>query len=355
MSPLRSVWRNLIRHDSVERELDEEMRSTIDLLVADNVRAGMTPDAARRAALLQLGGVESVKQQVRDVRRGAFVDSASRDLRGAARLLWRNPLFTLTAALSLAIGIGSTTAIFTVANGMLLRAAAGVPDPEMIVDLVRRNPSNGPGIDPMSFPDLVDVRQRTTTLEEVFGYPLELYPASLRVDDSASAVFAGVVTSNYFRALRVPPAAGRVFDGGDVEQANASPVAVLSHEFWMRRFAGDPGVVGRAVRVNNVPLTIVGVSARGFRGLSAVAPDLWLPVSMISAVWTEGGELALTRRQISWLMLGGRLKPGVSRAQASAEVAALGATIERDKPPNPWVPPEFARDMDPAAVVWSAE
>jgi predicted permease len=243
-----------------------------------------------------------------------------------------------------------------VANGLLLRAAAGIPDPEMIVEVVRRNPSKGPGIDPMSFPDLVDLRQRTTTLEEVFGYRLEIAPASLRVDDSATAVFAGIVTSNYFKALRVQPAAGRVFDAGDVEQVNTSPVAVLSHEFWMRRFAGDPGIVGRVVRVNNVPLTIVGVSARGFRGLSIVAPDVWLPVSMSPVVWTEAGGQELTNRRIVWLMLGGRLKPGVSRAQASAEVAALGANIQREMPPSPsWLPPEFAREMDSASVVWSAE
>jgi predicted permease len=353
---MRSFWRNLIRRDTVERELDEEMRATVDLLTAEKIRAGMTRDGARRAALVEIGGVESVKQQVRDVRRGAFLDTLLRDVRYAARLLWRNLLFTLTAALSLAIGIGATTAIFTVANGMLLRAAAGVPDPEMIVDLVRRNPSKGPGVDPMSFPDLVDVRQRTKTLEEVFGYRLELSPASLRVDDSATAVFAGVVTSNYFRALGVAPAAGRVFDAGDAEQVNASPVAVLSHEFWMRRFAGDPGIVGRSVRINNVPLTIVGVSASGFRGSTVVAPDVWLPVSMITAVWTEGGGQALTNRRIVWLMLGGRLKPGVSRAQASAEVAAIGATIQRDAPPDPsWIPPEFAREMNSSSVVWSAE
>jgi predicted permease len=356
MSPMRSFWRNLIRRDAVERDLDDEMQATIELLAAEKIRAGMPADAARRAARIEIGGVESVKQQVRDVRRGAFVDTLLRDIRFAARLLWRNPLFTLTAALSLSIGIGATTAIFTVANGLLLRAAAGIPDPEMIVEVVRRNPSKGPGIDPMSFPDLVDLRQRTTTLEEVFGYRLEIVPASLRVDDSATAVFAGVVTSNYFSALRVQPAAGRVFDAGDVEQVNASPVAVLSHEFWMRRFAGDPGIVGRVVRINNVPLTIVGVSARGFRGLSVVAPDVWLPVSMSPAVWTEAGGRELTNRRIVWLMLGGRLKPGVSRAQASAEVAALGANIQRETPPSPsWVPPEFARETDSPSAVWSAE
>src|SRR5262245_10343420 len=121
MSPTRSLWRNLIRRDAVERELDDEVRATVDLLTEEKIRAGMSTDAARRAALIEIGGVESVKQQVRDVRRGAFVETLLRDVRYAARLLWRNPLFTLTASLSLAIGIGATTSIFTVANGMLLR------------------------------------------------------------------------------------------------------------------------------------------------------------------------------------------------------------------------------------------
>jgi predicted permease len=355
MSPLRSFWRNLTRHDSVERELDDEMRATIELLVADNIRAGMSPGAARRAALLHLGGVESVKQQVRDVRRGALVDSCFRDLRYAARLLWRNPLFALTAVLSLAIGIGATTAIFTVTNGLMLRAADGVADPSTIVDIVRLNAAAGVGVEPMSFPDLVDLRQRTTMLDEVFAYQLQLPAASLRVDDTASAIFVSVVTSNFFRALGVPSAAGRVFDAGDAEQLGASPVAVLSHEFWMRRFSGDPGVIGRAVRINNVPLTIVGVVASGFRGLTVVSPDVWLPVSMVAVVSAEGKGQELTSRLIPWLMLGARLKPGVSRAQASAEVASIGAAIQRDTPANPFVPPEAAKEMDPKSLVWSAQ
>jgi putative ABC transport system permease protein len=355
MASLRALFRNLFRREAIERALDDEMRSTLDLLVAEKAQSGIPSEQARREAMLELGGIESVKQQVRDVRRGAWLDSMVGDLRYAARLLWRNPLFTVTAALSLAIGIGSTTAIFTVANGLLLRAASGVNDPGTLVDIVRRIPSKGPGVDPMSFPDLVDLRQRATLLEEAFGYQLQLPPASLRVDDTATAVFASVVTSNYFKALGVTAAAGRVFDAGDAEQINASPVAVLSHEFWMRRFAGDPGIVGRAVRVNNVPLTIVGVAASGFRGLSVVAPDVWLPVAMVTVVSAEGGGQELISRQIPWLMLGARLKPGVSRAQASAEVATVGSTIQRDTPPNPWVPPEFAKEMDPAAFVWSAE
>jgi putative ABC transport system permease protein len=355
MSPTRSFLRNLIRRDVVERELDDETRATIELLVAEKVRAGMSPDRARRAALLEIGGVESVKQQVRDVRRGAFLETLIRDSRFGARMLWRQPLFALTAVLSLAIGIGATTAIFTVANGLILRAAAGVADPGTLVDIVRRNPARGAGVDLMSYPDLVDLRQRTTMLDEAFGYQLQIAPASLRVDDTTTAVFANVVTSNYFRALRVAAAVGRVFDLGDAETAGASPIALLSYEFWMRRFAGDPGIVGRAVRVNNVPLTVVGVVASSFRGMSVVAPDVWLPVSMIAVVSAEGGGQELTSRQIPWLMLSGRLRRGVSRAQASAETAAIGAAIQRDTPPNPFIPPEAAHDFDPKGQVWSAE
>jgi predicted permease len=167
-------------------------------------------------------------------------------------------------------------------------------------------------------------------------------------------VFASVVTTNYFRALGVTAAAGRVFDAGDVEQAGASPVVVVSHEFWLRRFNGDSGVVGRGVRINNVPMTIAGVAASGFRGVSVVAPDLWLPVSAIAALVPEGGGAELTDRHIPWLMLGARLKAGVSRAQASAELASIGAAIQRDTPANPFIP-EGAHEVDSSSLVWSAE
>ena len=358
MSRLSSLWRNLVQRERVEHDLDDEMRATLDLLVAEKVDAGLSPADARRAARLELGGVESVKEQVRDARRGALVNAVVQDLRYASRLLWRNPLFTLTAALSLSIGIGATTSIFTVANGVLLRAAACVTDPDTLVDLVRRDPKQGPGVELMSFPDLLDIRQRATLLDDAYGYQLQLAPASLLFDDSSTAVFACVVTANYFRALGVPAAAGRVFDAGDVEQAGASPVAVLSHDLWLRRFAGDAGVVGHTVRINNVPMTVVGVAASTFRGTSVVAPDVWLPVSMVAALSPDGGGQELTNRRIPWLMLGARLKPGVSRAQASAQLAGIGAAIQRDTPVNPFIPqdaPAGVHEIDPSSLVWSAE
>lgn len=356
MARLTRLWRNLTRPDAVERDLDDELRATLELMVEERLRTGLAPAEARRAARLELG-VESVKQQVREVRAGAVLDTLARDLCHAGRLLRRNPVFAVTAVLSLAIGIGATTAVFTVANGVLLRAAAGVADPGTLVDIVRRDPTDGPGVELMSFPDLLDVRRETSTLDGVFGYQLQITPASLRLADSTAAAYVNVVTSNYFDTLRVLPAVGRVFDAGDGESAGASPVAVLSHHYWLRRFSGDRGIVGQTVRINGVPVTIGGVAAAGFKGLSVVAPDLWLPPSMLAIVSPEGKGQELTNRQIPWLMLGARLRNGVSRAQASSEMAVIGAAIQRDTPPDPFVvdPPEGAREIDPKALVWSVE
>jgi predicted permease len=349
-----SFWRNLLRRDRVERDLDDEMRATLAALIEEKCAAGASREVATRAALIELGGVESVKVQVRDVRAGAGLETLLQDLRYAARLLRRNPLFTLTAALSLAVGIGATTAVFTIGNGLLLRATAGVPEPERLVDLVRRPPGANPGVELLSYPDLVDVRARATLFEEVFGYQFILDASSLRIGDTTTAVYPTLVTTNYFRALGVHPAVGRLFDRGDSEQAGAAPVMVLSHRFWTRLFDGDPAVVGQTVRFNNVPMTVVGVAPEGFTGLSVTAPDAWLPVGMITARSPEGKGIEMVKR-IPWLAGGARLKPGVTRAQASAQIRAVGAGIQSTGKGNPWVPPDDAHEADPKSLVWSAE
>jgi predicted permease len=350
-----SFWRNLFRRVEVERELDEELQATLAALIDDARAAGASADDARRAALIQLGGVESVKQQVREARRGALVETLLRDVRYAARVLRRNPLFTLTAAASLAIGIGATTAVFSVANGLLLRPAVGVANPGRLVDIVRRIPSRGPGVEQHSFPVVVDLRRQLTTVSDVFAYQLNMSSVGLRLHDRTVAAVVNIVTTNYFHALGVQAAAGRLFDAGDDEQNGASPVVVLSHRYWMRRFDGDRNIVGQTVRLNTVPLTVVGVAAEEFSGLSVVAPDLWLPVSMVAAVAPEGRGVQLTSRNIPWLSIGARLMPGVSRAQASAEIATVGAALQRSMPDTGPVGPPGTHDEDAAAFVWSAE
>ena len=348
-----SFWRNLLRRGRVDRDLDDELRATLDTLIAEHQARGLSLEAAQRQAHIDLGGVASVRQQVRDARTGASLDTVLQDVRYALRVLRRQPLFTVTAALSLAIGIGATTAIFTVANGLLLRTAEGVPDADRIVDLVRKPPGFEPGLDLLSYSDLVDMRARTTVFDEVFGYQFILNPSSFRIDASTTPVFPTLVTSNYFRALGVKAAIGRVFDPGDSEQLGAAPVVVLSHRFWSRRFNRDPNAVGKTIQFNNVPVTIVGVTPEGFTGLTPGAPDAWLPVGMAAVQSPEGKGIELIRR-IPWLAGGARLKTGVSREQASAQVAAVGHQMQQTDEGNPFVPPGM-QEFDPKTLVWSVE
>lgn len=312
LSRLRSLWRNLVRRDRVERDLDDELRACLDLDVAERVASGMRPEEARRAAAIALGRIDAVKDGVRDVRAGAALEGLARDARYGIRILRRNPVFTLAATLSLAIGIGATTTIFTVANGLLLRVAPGVTAPDRLVDVVARQRGHV-GFIPATYETYQQFRERVTTVTDLYAYALEPQARSLRSDGAAARVFAGAVSANYFAVLGVPAAAGRVFDGS--ERADAMPSVVLSHEFWMRRFNGDPEVVGRILHVNARPCVIVGVAREGFRGLSIAAPDLWMPL---------GEEPAA-------LMVGGRLRPGVSRAQADAEVRTIGAALAAER------------------------
>ena len=352
---VRSFVRNVLSRDRVERDLDDELQAALGLLIDEELARGKSPADARRSALLTLGGIETVKVQVRDARAGAWFDTVLGDIRYAARLLVRNPIFTLTAAVSLAIGIGATTTIFTVANGLLLRSAIGVTDPGRLVDITRSKERGGPGIDPISYPDYLEVRRRATTLDGVYGYQLELQPASLRVENTgAERVYPGVVTINYFEVLGVPAIVGRTFGSGDSEDAGSSPVVVLSHRFWARRFQSDPGVVGRTLYLNGYPFSVAGVAREGFLGMTVVAPDVWVPASMIAALNPESGGRLLATRGADWMMLGGRLKRGVSRAQASADIAAIGAALAREFPVKyDFLPP----GPGPAdlSFVWSAE
>ncbi len=328
MRPLRNLWRNLVRRGRVERDLEDELRAVQTLLVQDKIRAGLSPEDARRAAALELGSTEAIKDNVRDARAGAFLDVLGQDLRYGARLLRRNPLFTLTAVLSLAIGIGATTSIFTVANGLLLRSATGVADPDRLVDIARIERGDT-SVDPISYPDLLDLRRRMTTVQGIYAYQLELEPVSLSVAETAERVFANVVTANFFQVLGVPAVAGRTFGAGESDVPGASPVTVLSHRYWTRRFQANPSVVGASVRLNGHPFTIVGVAHEEFRGMSVLAPDLWIPAGMVDVAQKGSQTARLTIRENGWLMVGARLKPGIPGEQASAEVAVIGEALRQ--------------------------
>ena len=324
---------NVLRPGQSEPDLAREVASHLTLLEDEFLRRGMTPDEARLAARRAFGGVEQVKEQHRDARSFIWLDDARRDVRYAAQLLRRTPLFTLTGTLSLAIGIGATTTIFTVANGLLLRPPAGVTDPDRLVDIFHIEKGSsmagrmaGPMV-PYSL--YLDTRQRATTLDGVYAYYIQLLPISLRVSAGAERVFASIITPNYFTTLGVSPAAGRLFGPGDGEQEGGTPIVVLSHRFWTRRFQTDPSVVGQTFKLNGQAFTVVGVASEGFQGTNVLAADLWVPAAM-TATLRPGHSL-------KWMqvLMGGRLKPGVSLRQAAAEIDLIGSTVYGKQPLMP--------------------
>jgi predicted permease len=255
-----------------------------------------------------------------------WFSDARQDVVHATRLLRRNPVLTITATLSLAIGLGASTTIFTVANALLLQPAAGLAEPSHLVDI--GSSRGGVGLGRISYPNYLDIRQRATTLDGIYAY--SRFPHAMSVAGaglSAETIFGSVVTVNYFTVLGAVPAAGRLFGGGDSDQPGASPVVVLSHGLWTRRFDRDPNVVGRSLELNGHPFTVVGVAAEGFHGTGVRALDVWVPMGMAGTVTSRG---TLTDRAARGFLIGGRLKPSVSIAQAAAEIDVIGQALEHE-------------------------
>ena len=252
------------------------------------------------------------------------------DLRYAIRLLARNPLFALTAMLSLAIGIGANTTIFTVANALLFRAPAGVVDADRVVDIGRSE--NGDGFDNGSYPNYADLRAHNRVFTDVYATEWGMDPMSLGGPGGAERIFGILVTNNYFDVLGTRPAAGRLFSRNDPDDAGAAPHVVLTHRFWTRRFQNDPSIVGRQLRINGHTFTVAGVAEEGFQGTTPQMPDVFVPISMVAQATPNQSAAMLTNRRASFIIMGARLKPGVSIEAAQAELNAIAATLEREFP-----------------------
>ena len=257
-------------------------------------------------------------------------DSWLQDLRYAVRLLRRNPLFALTAVLSLAIGIGANTTIFTIANALLFKPPLGVADASRLVDVGRSQ--DGQGFDNGSYSNYLDIRARNTVFSGIYAYRLGPEPMSLRGKDGAERIYGEMVTTNYFNVLGTPPHIGRLFTSDDSEQPAATPLAVLSHRFWMRRFNGDPAIVGQTLVLNGRPFTVIGVTPEGFHGTTVLTSDLWVPVNMVGELASRLPPSILTSRESAWLVMGARLKPGITVGQAQAELANIGRALEQEFP-----------------------
>ena len=243
-------------------------------------------------------------------------------LKFAARQLRKSPGFTVVAVLSLALGIGANTAIFSLVNGVLLRPAAGVADPERLVEIGRSR--KGEGIDTLSYPDVLDLRAGMKSLSHLFAYSFAPLNVRSTADADAQRRFGLLVSANYFDALGVRPVLGRSFRLEE-DAPQEAPVAVATYAYWRGSLAGAADAVGRSIFVNGHAVTLVGILPEGFRShLGVLMPDLFLPMGAQEVALP--GE-RLTQRQSFWLLAGGRLAPGAALDQAAAELQAVAPPI----------------------------
>jgi predicted permease len=335
--------RALFRRQDAETELDDELRAHFDHQVNKYVQSGLAPEEAKRRATLEFGGLDQVKEECRDARGVRFIETTIQDLRYGFRQLRRNPGFTAVAVLTLALGIGANTAIFSFLDALLMRSLP-VAHPESLVVLNwhSRPPQEGSkewvhvihGVQGILWPGdqgaLVSgmfpygafetLGRENPVFSTLFGYFNGLN-RTLSIRGQATSARAEYVTGGYFGGLEVLPAAGRLIDSED-DRLGAAPVAVISFATSQNRFGGAPNAIGQPILVDNIPFTVVGVAPPEFFGVDpAEAPDLYLP--MHANLLAGGAEAARMYHDENfyWIEMMGRLRPGVSTAQAQAALA----------------------------------
>lgn len=344
--------RSIFRKNHVEQDLTDELRFHLEKLIEQNVARGMAPAQARYAALRELGGVEQIKEECRDMRRMNFVTNLIQDLRYGLRTLAKSPGFTAVIVLSLALGIGANTAIFSLINAVLLKTLP-IQDPQELAVLQWSSHGWADGIIGNVAGDM-DQDKAGRMTSPSFTYALyeeirthgDVFSSMLALAGNGSDVNLGyqgtpgradgeLVSGTFFSTLGVVPIVGRVITPED-DRFRASPVAVISHAYWERRFGRDAGVVGRRITVNAVPFTIVGVCPPEFYGVQpGRAVDVWLPLHtqpLVEPSWSRQGwngsgappvDALFATSGDWWVVIMGRLKPGVTFQRARPELEVL--------------------------------
>ena len=307
---IRRRLRALFRREELERELDEELRFHLEREAAQNLRAGMNPNDAHYSALKSFGPLDKSKEECRDARGVRLIEEFLQDLRYGKRLLAKNPGVTLIAIVTLALGIGANTAIFSVVNAFLLRPLPyGDPDRLVMVDSQQRGQSVG-----VSFSDYEDWRRQNNVFDDLAFFNLR-WNANLDFGNETETLNLTFGTANLFSTLQVAPLLGHGPTAGD------SDTVLLSHGLWQRRFSSDRSIVGRQIRVDGNSLTVVGVMPPGFR--FPFQSDLWWLSDRYFNRQTRGWRIDQTIA---------RLKPGVSEEQADAEMKQIAARLAEAYP-----------------------
>lgn len=252
----------------------------------------------------------------------------TRQFKHALRLFARQPLFTLTAVASLAIGIGANATIFSAGNALLLAPTTGIEAPDRLVDVGLTRPNSN--FDTMSYPNFADLRDRNRTLMAMYAYEIEPKALSLGNSDGAVRMYGQLVSAGYFDVLGVTPAAGVFFHAAQEVVGTPLRRVVLSDRFWRRQFAADPAVVGREVVINGDAFTVSGITPPGFQGTTIISPDVWVPLTTYAR--TLPGENMFRSRENTWLIAGGRLKPGITVAAARQDLGAIMTDLNKQFP-----------------------
>jgi predicted permease len=336
MSWIGESWhrvRSMVGRNALESGLNEEIRFHIDQQTEKNMRAGMAPEEARRQAFIKFGGTERIKENTRDQYRAALVEDVFRDLRYGARALRRSPGFTLVASLTLALGIGANTAIFSVVNTVLLQPLS-YHDPGRIVFVWERNAAIGKERDLVSAPNYLDWKSQNAVFETLGAYRDGGF--ALTGAGAPESVTSTNVSSSLFRVLGVEAMVGRTFT--DEEEARRDRVVVLRHEFWQRRFGGDRSIVGKTITLSGAAFTVVGVMPPSFRFPDGNPGDLY---SLLLFAPNE-----LTGRRTHSLTVLGRLKDGVTIEAAAANMTSIANAIATaDNGSNPDIALAQAHDL----------
>ncbi len=316
--PLR--LRSLFRRKRVESELNEELRYHLERIVDDNIAKGMAAEEARYQALRSMDGIEQQKEHCRDARRVNFFENLIQDLQYGFRTLRKSHAFAAAAVLTLALGVGANTTVFTLVNTLIF-APLPYSDGTRLIRIFRTSPQSSNW--PHSVPSFLAQRSENSVLEKMAAFTWTNFTLTLQ-GEPAERLTGFLVTSDYWPLLGVKPMVGRVF-GDDEDRPGAAGVVILSHRFWKRRFNGDPNVIGRVLPLNGENVTIAGVMPEDFEHPLLFGPiDLWKPFAFTA------------QQQSQWNVYSvfeiGRLKPGVSLLQAQSELAALGARIAGDSP-----------------------
>jgi predicted permease len=322
MSLLRRLS-NLFTRRRLDREIDAELRSHIEMRIEDNIAAGMSKEEAYRDAVLRFGSRALMKERVTSADAALILDGIARDTRHAIRRSFRSPAFALTAIVTLALGIGANVVVFGVLNSLILHPI-NVAESGRLFSVVQKPH----GYDNQSYPDYLDFRSRNNTFSDMVAY--RLYDAGLSINGVTKKSWFNEVSGNYFRMLGLRPQLGRFFDLNDEHGPNSAPYVVLSDSFWRDQFGGDPRVLGTTVDINKHPFTIIGVAPKDFHGTEVFFwPDFWVP--MVNEQQINGYEY-LSQRRNHGLWVIGKVRDGVTVSQATDNLNAIGAQLAKEYP-----------------------